>query len=137
MGLRFPTGRDSSVMPRESCGTSYRPCPRAARPEAGRLIELTSLDTQAMENAVDHRELVQISEALDDLLKVEPALAEIVDLKFFCGSHSWKLPPCGTFRNVRCSDTGRKRAFISIARFALTCRFESLCPHFTPTSGWR
>jgi len=51
----------------------------------GGLFELTSLDTQAMENAVDHRELVQISEALDDLLKVEPALAEIVDLKFFCG----------------------------------------------------
>jgi RNA polymerase sigma factor (TIGR02999 family) len=51
----------------------------------GGLFELTSLDTQAMENAVDHRELVQISEALDELLKVEPALAEIVDLKFFCG----------------------------------------------------
>lgn len=51
----------------------------------GGLFELTSLDTQAMENAVDHCELVQISEALDELLKVEPALAEIVDLKFFCG----------------------------------------------------
>ena len=38
-----------------------------------------------MENAVDHRELAQISEALDELGKVEPALAEIVDLKFFCG----------------------------------------------------
>jgi DNA-directed RNA polymerase specialized sigma24 family protein len=38
-----------------------------------------------MEQPVDHRELVQISEALDDLAKAEPALAEIVDLKFFCG----------------------------------------------------
>jgi DNA-directed RNA polymerase specialized sigma24 family protein len=38
-----------------------------------------------MENAVDHRELVRISETLDELGKVEPALAEIVDLKFFCG----------------------------------------------------
>jgi DNA-directed RNA polymerase specialized sigma24 family protein len=38
-----------------------------------------------MENAVDHHELVQISEVLDELVKVEPALAEIVDLKFFCG----------------------------------------------------
>ena len=38
-----------------------------------------------MENAVDHRELVQISEALDELGKMEPALAEVVDLKFFCG----------------------------------------------------
>ena len=51
----------------------------------GGLFEITSLDTEAMENAVGHRELVQISETLDELGKVEPALAEIVDLKFFCG----------------------------------------------------
>lgn len=51
----------------------------------GGLFEITSLDTQAMENAVDHRELVRISETLDELVKVEPALAEIIDLKFFCG----------------------------------------------------
>jgi RNA polymerase sigma factor (TIGR02999 family) len=51
----------------------------------GGLFEITSLDTAGMENAVDHRELVQISEALDELVKVEPALAELVDLKFFCG----------------------------------------------------
>lgn len=51
----------------------------------GGLFEITSLDTEAMENAVDHRELEQIGEVLDDLGKVEPALAEIVDLKFFCG----------------------------------------------------
>ena len=51
----------------------------------GGLFEITSLDTDAMENAVDHRELVRISETLDELGKVEPALAEIIDLKFFCG----------------------------------------------------
>ena len=51
----------------------------------GGLFEITSLNTEAMESAVDHRELAQISEALDELGKVEPALAEIVDLKFFCG----------------------------------------------------
>jgi len=34
---------------------------------------------------VDDRELTRISEALDELAKMEPALAEIVDLKFFCG----------------------------------------------------
>jgi RNA polymerase sigma factor (TIGR02999 family) len=48
-------------------------------------FEITSLDTNAMENAVDHREIAEIGEALDELGKVEPALAEIVDLKFFCG----------------------------------------------------
>jgi RNA polymerase sigma factor (TIGR02999 family) len=51
----------------------------------GGLFEITSLDTNAMENAVDHRELGEISEALDELGKVEPPLAEIIDLKFFCG----------------------------------------------------
>jgi len=51
----------------------------------GGLFELTSLDTGAMANAADPGELVQISEALEELSKVEPALAELVDLKFFCG----------------------------------------------------
>jgi RNA polymerase sigma factor (TIGR02999 family) len=51
----------------------------------GGLFEITSLDTNTMENAADHRELVQISEALDELGKIEPSLAEVVDLKFFCG----------------------------------------------------
>jgi RNA polymerase sigma factor (TIGR02999 family) len=51
----------------------------------GGLFEITSLDTNAMENAVDHRELTEIADALDELGKVEPSLAEIVDLKFFCG----------------------------------------------------
>jgi len=51
----------------------------------GGLFEITSLDTEAMENSIDHRELAGISEALDELGNVEPALAEIVDLKFFCG----------------------------------------------------
>jgi RNA polymerase sigma factor (TIGR02999 family) len=51
----------------------------------GGLFEMTALDTNAMENAIDHRGLSQISEGLDELGKVEPELAEVVDLKFFCG----------------------------------------------------
>ncbi len=51
----------------------------------GGFFEITSLDAEPMENASDHRELVRISETLDELAKVEPGLAEIVDLKFFCG----------------------------------------------------
>jgi RNA polymerase sigma factor (TIGR02999 family) len=50
----------------------------------GGQFHITSLGTES-ENAVDHRELVQVSEALDELAKAEPELAEIVDLKFFCG----------------------------------------------------
>jgi RNA polymerase sigma factor (TIGR02999 family) len=51
----------------------------------GGLFEITSLDTTAMNNAVDYREVAEIGEALDELGKIEPSLAEIVDLKFFCG----------------------------------------------------
>jgi RNA polymerase sigma factor (TIGR02999 family) len=51
----------------------------------GGLFEMTALDTDAMENAVDHRELSQISGVLDELGSVQPELAEVVDLKFFCG----------------------------------------------------
>jgi len=63
----------------------------------GGQFEITSLDTNAMENAVDHRELVRISETLDELAKVEPALAEIIDLKFFCG---FSFAEIGAMRDV-------------------------------------
>ncbi len=50
----------------------------------GGQFEITTLGASE-EKVVDHRELVKINEALDELAKAEPALAEIVDLKFFCG----------------------------------------------------
>ena len=51
----------------------------------GGLFEITSLDTTVMENPVEYREVAEIGAALDELGKIEPSLAEIVDLKFFCG----------------------------------------------------
>ena len=51
----------------------------------GSEFEITSLEIDVAENPVDDRELSLISDALDQLAKVEPELAEIVDLKFFCG----------------------------------------------------
>ncbi|MFZ3213155.1 MAG: ECF-type sigma factor [Terriglobales bacterium] len=51
----------------------------------GGQFEITSLATNVGENVVDDRELTRIGEALDELAKMEPALAEVVDLKFFCG----------------------------------------------------
>ncbi len=48
-------------------------------------FEITSLKTDVVENSVDARELSSISDALDQLAQVEPELAELVDLKFFCG----------------------------------------------------
>ncbi len=53
----------------------------------GGLFELTTLSTDALNVAaqVEPTDLVRISAALDDLSSVDPALAEIVDLKYFCG----------------------------------------------------
>jgi RNA polymerase sigma factor (TIGR02999 family) len=51
----------------------------------GGMFELTSLQTTIADRLTDANELQQISDALEDLAAVEPALAEIVDLKFFCG----------------------------------------------------
>jgi len=38
-----------------------------------------------MDQPADDRELTQIGDALDELAKTDPSLAEIVDMKFFCG----------------------------------------------------
>jgi RNA polymerase sigma factor (TIGR02999 family) len=46
---------------------------------------ITALENHDVENPIDARELSAISDALDELASVEPDLAEVVDLKFFCG----------------------------------------------------
>jgi RNA polymerase sigma factor (TIGR02999 family) len=50
-------------------------------------FEITSFDTEGVQpqDTVNLRELTDISDALDELAKLEPALAVLVDLKFFCG----------------------------------------------------
>lgn len=50
----------------------------------GGQFQITELGSE-IENAPDYRELTQISDALDELTKADPSLAEVVDLKFFCG----------------------------------------------------
>jgi RNA polymerase sigma factor (TIGR02999 family) len=52
----------------------------------GGLFELTALDTTVPDAAAADSQLLQrISDALDELAKVDESLAEVVDLKFFCG----------------------------------------------------
>ena len=51
----------------------------------GGQFEFTALGTEVLDQAVDTRELVQISDALDELATTDASLAELVDLKFFCG----------------------------------------------------
>lgn len=56
---------------------------RSAQKRGGQ-FEITSVGAEVLD-AADERELSQISEALDQLAKADPSLAEIVDLRFFCG----------------------------------------------------
>ena len=57
---------------------------RRAQKRGGQ-FEMTTLDAEPGGRLVDDRELVAISDALDELAAVDQALAEVVDLKFFCG----------------------------------------------------
>jgi RNA polymerase sigma factor (TIGR02999 family) len=68
---------------------------RSAQKRGGQ-FEITSLEAE-IESAADEHKLVQISQALDELAKAEPELAEIVDLKFFCG---FSFAEIGAMRDV-------------------------------------
>lgn len=57
---------------------------RQAQKRGGQ-FELTSLASDPVERSADACELTQISEALDKLAEVDSELAELVDMKFFCG----------------------------------------------------
>ena len=57
---------------------------RSASKRGGKFV-ITSLTGDTPENLADPKELTIISDALEELMKVEPDLAEVVDLKFFCG----------------------------------------------------
>jgi RNA polymerase sigma factor (TIGR02999 family) len=48
-------------------------------------FEITSLEGDSFANPAEVNQLSLISDALDRLTKIEPELAEVIDLKFFCG----------------------------------------------------
>ena len=48
-------------------------------------FHITSFATEHGSRLASPNELERIGDALDDLAQVEPALAEIIELKFFCG----------------------------------------------------
>jgi RNA polymerase sigma factor (TIGR02999 family) len=56
---------------------------RSAQKRGGQ-FHITSTGS-ALEQPADDRELMRIGEALDELAKIDAPLAEIVDMKFFCG----------------------------------------------------
>ena len=57
---------------------------RQAQKRGGR-FELTTLGTDVGDERPDSRELEEIGVALDQLAETDAELAELVDLKFFCG----------------------------------------------------
>jgi RNA polymerase sigma factor (TIGR02999 family) len=48
-------------------------------------FEITSMEGDYFANPAELNQLSSISDALNQLEKVEPELAEVIDLKFFCG----------------------------------------------------
>jgi RNA polymerase sigma factor (TIGR02999 family) len=48
-------------------------------------FELTAISTDVAESVGDGVELTVLGSALDELAAVDPLLADVVDLKFFCG----------------------------------------------------
>jgi len=56
---------------------------RSAEKRGGQ-FHVTSADV-AVEQPADYVELEQLGAALDQLAEVDPLLAEVVDMKFFCG----------------------------------------------------
>ena len=63
----------------------------------GGSYDLTSLGTHHAEAVADPQTLVRIGDVLDELAQVEPELAEIIDLKFFCG---FSFAEIGAMRGV-------------------------------------
>src|SRR5262245_580403 len=51
----------------------------------GGMFHITSLGTDLAESIADAQELSRIGDALDALATVDPDLAQVIELKFFCG----------------------------------------------------
>ncbi|GAP35989.1 ECF-type sigma factor [Piscinibacter sakaiensis] len=56
-------------------------------------LDLTALDTQIAEDCSAPEGLVALGDALQSLEALDPALAQIVDLRFFCGLSLAELAP--------------------------------------------
>jgi RNA polymerase sigma factor (TIGR02999 family) len=63
----------------------------------GGMFEITALDTTVADQVASEQELQRISDGLDELATVDAALADVVDLKFFCG---FSFAEIGAMRGV-------------------------------------
>lgn len=84
-GTSFPDrGRFMGYAARVMRGLIIDHVRRRRAQKRGGQFEITSSPLEH-EQADEDRELARISDVLDELAQLEPALAQIVDLKFFCG----------------------------------------------------
>jgi RNA polymerase sigma factor (TIGR02999 family) len=86
-GLAFPDrGRFLSYAARAMRAIVIDYARRArAEKRGGGVFEITLTESRAPASGKDVGELERLSEALDELASLEPSLAQLVDLHFFCG----------------------------------------------------
>lgn len=93
----------------------------------GGLFHITSLDTDHADGVCCPQALIVIGDALDELGRIEPGLAEIIDLKFFCG---FSFAEIAAMRGVCERTVQRKwekgRLYL---HHAITCGVSHLTPH--------
>jgi RNA polymerase sigma factor (TIGR02999 family) len=84
--LQFPDeNRFLGYAARVMRGLTVDAARRSQTEKRGGRLEITGLDGREVAPGGDSRELSRLSDALDELAGAEPALAELVDLKYFCG----------------------------------------------------
>jgi RNA polymerase sigma factor (TIGR02999 family) len=81
----FEHGRFMSYAARVMRGLIIDGVRRQQSQKRGGLFDITSLRTFHAETVTDRHTLLRINTALDELAEVEPELAEVIELKFFCG----------------------------------------------------
>ena len=85
-GLAFPdSNRFMAYMARAMRGLIVDAARERNALKRGGAFHITQLDTGKAEDAPQATDLQRLSGALDALAVVDPRLAEIVDLKYFCG----------------------------------------------------
>jgi RNA polymerase sigma factor (TIGR02999 family) len=85
-GLAFPDkGRFLAYAARAMRGVLIDRVREGRAQKRGGAVAITAFDTETAEHCQQPESLPRIGEVLDELAALEPELAHVVDLKFFCG----------------------------------------------------
>ena len=97
---------------------------RKARKRGGD-FEITSLGDDVGRRPGTVKDLDHLGEAVDALARVDPLLAQVVDLKFFCGFTFAEIGPCAASPSAPCSGTGRRRGSSCTTRSRMPARLSA------------